>query len=166
VTSTPDISVQAKRVIDLACQKRLSIVTAESCTAGALATLLADVPGAGEALLGGLVTYAKECKISVLNVPPLLLETETAVSRAVAVAMARGALARCGGDVAIAITCVAGPMPDEDGNPVGLTYIASATREDKTRCQQFQFNDGNREENRKRTLQEALLLLEVSLGDV
>jgi nicotinamide-nucleotide amidase len=42
------------------------------------------------------------------------------------VAMAEGALHRSPADVAVAITGVAGPDPDEDGNPVGLVCIAVA----------------------------------------
>jgi nicotinamide mononucleotide (NMN) deamidase PncC len=32
-------------------------------------------------------------------------------------------------DIAMAVTGVAGPDPDEDGNPVGLVYISAATRD-------------------------------------
>ena len=42
--------------------------------------------------------------------------------------MAEGALANSTADVAIAITGVAGPEPDEDGNPVGCTCFALARR--------------------------------------
>jgi nicotinamide-nucleotide amidase len=47
--------------------------------------------------------------------------------------IARHVLARCSADLAVAITGVAGPEPDEDGNPVGLIYCASARRSGKTR---------------------------------
>jgi nicotinamide-nucleotide amidase len=40
--------------------------------------------------------------------------------------MAEGALHRSPADVAVAVTGVAGPDPDEDGNPVGLVCIAVA----------------------------------------
>jgi nicotinamide-nucleotide amidase len=46
----------------------------------------------------------------------------------VAQAMARGILTRCSADLAVAITGVVGPEPDEDGNPVGLIYCACARR--------------------------------------
>ena len=61
---TPNLAEQAKRVVTLACAKNVWLVTAESCTAGLLATLLADVPGAGETFHGGIVAYSKECRSS------------------------------------------------------------------------------------------------------
>ncbi len=105
----------------------LTIATVESCSAGALAAALAQVPGAGEVLHGGFVTYSKAQKIA-LGVPSKLLAEETAVSMAVAEAMARNALDHTPADMAIAITGVAGPEPDEDGNPVGQIFVASARR--------------------------------------
>lgn len=63
-----------------------------------------------------------------LGVPHDVIAASTAVSQAVAEAMARGVLERCPADVAVAITGVAGPEPDEDGNPVGLMHVAVAAR--------------------------------------
>lgn len=60
-----------------------------------------------------------------------MIERETAVSDRVARAMAKGALARSGCDLALAITGVTGPKPDEDGNPVGLVFVAAVMREGK-----------------------------------
>jgi nicotinamide-nucleotide amidase len=39
--------------------------------------------------------------------------------------MAEGALHRSPAEVSVAVTGVAGPAPDEDGNPVGLVCIAT-----------------------------------------
>jgi nicotinamide-nucleotide amidase len=58
----------------------------ESCTAGALAHLLADAEGASTVLHGGFVVYTKENKIAAVGVPPELLRT---VSAPVARAMTR-----------------------------------------------------------------------------
>jgi nicotinamide-nucleotide amidase len=98
----------------------LSLVTAESCTAGAVARVLSEVPGAGSHLQGGFVTYSREMKTEALGVPAQLLKQKTAVCAEVAEAMARGALKRSPAEAAVAVTGVAGPEPDEDGNPVGL----------------------------------------------
>ena len=119
----------SKELIDAATKRGLRIITAESCTGGALSTLLSDTPGAGEAFFGGFVCYAKEFKEQILGVPAALIERETAVSDAVAQAMAQGALERSGCDLSLAITGVTGPKPDEDGNPVGLLYIAVAVKD-------------------------------------
>ena len=104
----------------------LTIVTAESRTAGKLSALLSEAPGAGEHLHGSFVTYTKANKVEALRRCRELPNAKGAVCREVAVAMAEGALHRSPADVAVAITGVAGPDPDEDGNPVGLVCIAVA----------------------------------------
>jgi nicotinamide-nucleotide amidase len=124
----PDPSALAAAILKRAKAHGLKLATAESCTAGALATLLADAPGAGGQFHGGFVVYSKEQKSAVLGVPPELIAAHTAVSRPVAEAMARGVIERCPADLAIAITGVAGPERDEDNNPVGLMHIAVARR--------------------------------------
>ncbi len=119
----------AARVVETARVQDAKIITAESCTAGALATLLADTPGAGDILLGGFVTYAKACKSDVLGIPRDLLDTYSAVSAVVAKEMAQAALDRCASaNISVAATCVGGPEPDEDGNPVGLTFLSVQRR--------------------------------------
>jgi nicotinamide-nucleotide amidase len=119
----------AERVVETCIVKYTKIITAESCTAGSLATLLADTPGSGLILLGGFVTYSKACKTDVLGISSDILNRETAVSAPVAAAMTEGALNRClSADIAVAITCVAGPEPDEDGNPVGLAFVGVQQR--------------------------------------
>jgi PncC family amidohydrolase len=82
--------------------------------------------GASDFLHGGFVVYSKAKKVSAVGVPEELISEHTAVSAPVVKAMAEGALRRSPADMAIAITGVAGPELDEDGNPVGLTYLAAA----------------------------------------
>jgi PncC family amidohydrolase len=123
------IDALAKDVMEKARACGLTLATAESCTAGRLAAALSDAPGAAEFFQGGFVTYTKDMKHRVLGVDAGLLREKGAVCAEVAEAMARGALARSGADVAVSITGVAGPEPDEDGNPVGLIYCALAERE-------------------------------------
>ena len=106
----------------------MTLATVESCTAGALAVLLADAPEAGKHFQGGFVVYTKENKTAALGVPAALIAAQSAVSSDVAKAMASGALDRCPADISVAITGVAGPEPDEDGNPVGLVYVAAAEK--------------------------------------
>src|SRR5690349_18050832 len=102
----------------------MSLATMESCTAGALVHLLARAEGASDAVHGGFVVYTKDNKIAAVGVPVELLASHTAVSAEVALAMATGGLARCPASLVASITGVAGPEPDEDGNPVGLVYVA------------------------------------------
>jgi PncC family amidohydrolase len=118
----------AKDIMERAKACGLTLVTAESCTAGRLATALSDAPGASAHFHGGFVTYTKEAKTKLLGVDESLLRDKTAVCAEVAEAMAQGALLRSSADVAVSVTGVAGPEPDEDGNPVGLIYCAGAKR--------------------------------------
>lgn len=150
---------KAREAVDLARRHQLTLVTAESCTTGMLATLLADSPGAGDCVLGGFVTYAKSCKVQVLGVSKSLLQEKTAVSAEVAEAMARGALQHCSAALSIAITGVAGPEPDEDGNPVGLTFVACARRDGGACYARHRFSASERADNRALALDAALDLL-------
>ena len=93
--------------------------------------------------------------------PEALIAAHTAVSREVAEAMARGGLARCPADIAIAVTGVTGPEPDEDGNPVGLVHIAAACRDGRISHIERNFGQRSREENRHLSLEAALGVLEV-----
>jgi nicotinamide-nucleotide amidase len=122
----PELADRARQAFEGLKAKKLSVVTAESCTAGLLAALLSEAPGAAKHLHGGYVTYTKANKTKTLGVSPELLARNGAVCREVALAMAEGALERSPANVAVAITGVAGPDPDEHGNPVGLVCIAVA----------------------------------------
>lgn len=124
-----DLSTLASRALERASEKGLTIVTAESCTAGKLAALLSEAPGAAERLHGSFVAYTKANKTRALGVLESLLGEKGAVCPEVAVSMAQGALARSPADIAVAITGVAGPEPDEDGNPSDGSASHSRARE-------------------------------------
>jgi PncC family amidohydrolase len=117
----------AKQAVAAARRQGWCLATAESCSGGLIATLLSRTEGAGMCFHGGIVTYSKDMKHAALGVPLELLAQKSAVCPEVAQAMASGAATRTPADAAIAITGVAGPDPDEDGNPVGLVYVAVAT---------------------------------------
>ncbi|HET7679972.1 MAG TPA: CinA family protein [Xanthobacteraceae bacterium] len=151
---------RAAEVVKLATECRCTIVTAESCTGGLLAAVLAEAPGAGKQLQGGFVTYTKDQKSIALGIPRAVLDRESAVSEAVARAMAEGALARSIADLSVSITGVAGPESDEDGNPVGLIYIAAARRAGSTVHKEHRFGDIGRGKVLYQTVMAALDLLE------
>lgn len=102
----------------------LSIATAESCTGGLIAKCLTDIAGSSDYFDRGWVTYSNAAKRSELGVPAALLARHGAVSEAVALAMARGALLRSSARVAVAVTGVAGPAGGTPGKPVGTVWIA------------------------------------------
>jgi nicotinamide-nucleotide amidase len=107
-------------VVRLAMAAGKIVATAESCTAGMVASRLADVPGSSGIFRYGWVTYHNEAKTRELGVPPALLKEHGAVSAEVAGAMAEGALRESGADIAVAVTGIAGPTGGTEAKPVGL----------------------------------------------
>jgi nicotinamide-nucleotide amidase len=95
------------------------LATAESCTAGLLAARLTERPGSSAYVAGGVVAYANDAKVELLEVDQRLIEEHGAVSEPVAEAMADGALRRFEADTAVAITGVAGPGGGTEAKPVG-----------------------------------------------
>jgi nicotinamide-nucleotide amidase len=160
----PDHVIElAKAVLAIAGEKRLTIVTAESCSSGLLATTLSEAPGAAELLHGGFVTYTKANKTAALGVSAELLRSKGAVCPEVAAAMAEGALKRSPADVAVAITGVAGPSKDDDGNPVGLVCLAVAREGRSPLVAERHYGDIGRDDVRARAIEDALLQLRQAL---
>ena len=116
---------RAQPIVEALRARKLSVVTAESCTAGLIAAILSHAPHAGECLHGGFVVYSKEHKSATLGVNAALLKSKGSVNAEVALAMARGALSRSSASVSLAVTGVLGPDADEDANPAGLVYFAA-----------------------------------------
>jgi nicotinamide-nucleotide amidase len=135
----PGLSAHANRTVKLLRDRNLTVVTAESCTAGLIAALLSKPEGASDVLHGGFVTYTKAQKSRVLGLPAALLKRDGSVTAKVAAGMASGALRRSPADIALAVTGVLGPAPDEDGNRVGLVYFACARRGRELRALRRQF---------------------------
>ena len=121
---TPD--QRASDTLDALRRAGLRAATAESCTGGLVAAALTAIAGSSDVVHGGFVTYANEAKTAMLGVDPRTIETVGAVSEAVARAMAEGARARTGVDLAVAITGVAGPGGGSPEKPVGTVWFAVA----------------------------------------
>ena len=121
-----DERTTAELVLGLLRAQGLSLATAESCTGGLVAARLTDVPGASDVFLGSIVAYSDEVKIAQLGVPEDVLAEHGAVSAEVAAALAQGARARLGADVAVAVTGVAGPGGGTEDKPVGLVFLHAA----------------------------------------
>ena len=102
------------------------LATAESCTGGLVGARLTSVPGSSDVFLGGVIAYANEVKEAELGVSASVLATHGAVSAETASAMAQGARARLGADVAVAVTGIAGPGGGTPEKPVGLVYLCAA----------------------------------------
>ena len=124
-----DVASMEAVVLDLLKEKGLTLGTAESCTGGLVAKRMTDLPGSSAVFKGGVVSYTNEVKAGVLGVPQAMLDEFGAVSAQVARAMAQGARRVLGCDLAVSLTGVAGPDPDDRNNPVGLIYVALDTPE-------------------------------------
>jgi nicotinamide-nucleotide amidase len=111
------------RLIGALTDRGLTVATAESLTGGLLAACLTEVPGSSAVVRGGLVVYATDLKSTLAGVDPQLLAERGPVDPDVAAALAAGARARCGADIGVGLTGVAGPDP-QDGVPVGTWFVA------------------------------------------
>jgi CDP-diacylglycerol--glycerol-3-phosphate 3-phosphatidyltransferase len=152
----PDVTPSTE-LADVLRGSGLTVAVAESSTGGMVGATITEQGGSSEYFLGGLITYSNEAKRDQLGVPQELLDTVGAVSREVAEAMAKGARARFGTNLAVSVTGIAGPASDRTTKPVGLTYIAVASDRGVS-SREFRFT-GDRAANRAQTANEAMRLL-------
>jgi nicotinamide-nucleotide amidase len=122
----PDVTELAGQLIEAARAAEVRIVAAESCTGGLVAAAICAVSGASDVFDRGLVTYSNRAKSEMLRVPAETIHEFGAVSEPVARAMAEGALAVSGAQLAVAITGIAGPGGGSAEKPVGTVHIATA----------------------------------------
>jgi nicotinamide-nucleotide amidase len=137
-----------------------TVVTAESCTGGLVAACLTHGKAASSCFHGAFVAYTKQQKNRVLGVDENLLRERGAVNTEVARQMAEGALQRSEATLAIAITGVLGPDPDEDANPAGVVYLALARAGQPTEVVQLNYSGAHPDAVREQTVLRALELLE------
>jgi len=107
----------------LLAEKNLTIAAAESCTGGRLTDKLTDIPGSSRYLKGGIIAYANDIKTGMLNVEENLLAREGAVSKQVALQMAKGVAECCRADIGVSTTGIAGPDGGTDNKPVGTVWM-------------------------------------------
>lgn len=100
------------------------LVTAESCTGGWVAQAVTSIAGSSDWFERGFVTYSNAAKQEVLEVKQSTLKKHGAVSEETAREMARGALARSQGTLALAVTGIAGPGGGSREKPVGMVCFA------------------------------------------
>jgi nicotinamide-nucleotide amidase len=139
-------------------EKGWKIATAESCTGGLVAAAITDVAGSSEVFDRGFVTYSNNAKSEMLGVAAALIAQHGAVSEAVALAMATGALRHSKADISISITGIAGPSGGSAEKPLGLVHFACATHS-KTKHLEVRFGDLGRAVVRQAALRQALQLV-------
>ncbi len=118
----------ARDIVERASVRSVTVSTAESLTAGMIASTIADIPGASAVLRGGAVTYCDEIKHRVLGVDQETLDRYTAVSYQTAREMAVGSLELYQSDIAVSATGYAGPGGGTEDDPAGTFYIGWAYR--------------------------------------
>lgn len=148
----PEIRELAKTLLETLRGKKLTLVTAESCTGGLVAGALTEIPGSSDVLERGYVTYSNAAKESVLGVPAVLLKQFGAVSEETARAMAEGALKASPADISIAVTGIAGPGGGSKEKPVGLVHFAAARRGGRIIHKEARFGDIGRSEVREHSV--------------
>lgn len=148
-------------VVRLLQEKNATVACAESCTGGMISSMIVDVPGASDVLLEGAVTYSNEAKMRRLGVTEAILAQYGAVSEPCARAMAEGMRKTSGADYAMATTGIAGPGGGTPEKPVGLIYVAVASRSG-TQVVEYHLSR-DRSHNRRTTALNALNLLRKTL---
>lgn len=113
----------AKAVGDLLVEKELLMSVAESCTGGYLANAITDIPGSSRYMMGGVIAYANDVKVKQLGVSADELTRYGAVSKPVALQMAKGVADSTGADIGISTTGIAGPGGGTEQKPVGTVWI-------------------------------------------
>ena len=157
------LELAARRLGEALLERGWRMATAESCTGGWIAQSVTAIAGSSDWFEAGLVTYSNAAKVSLLGVDPMTIERHGAVSGETAAAMAAGAIAVTGADLAVAVTGVAGPGGGSAAKPVGTVWFgfAGSGRAPRAECRRF---DGDRRAVRAQTVAVALAGLAAMLG--
>ena len=147
----------SKEINDLFWREGLTLVTAESCTAGSVAAAITAVAGSSQFFKGGIIAYSNEIKESLLGVNHETLETHGAVSEETVIEMVKGAMKALKTDCAVATSGIAGPGGGTPEKPVGTVWIAAGYK-NEIRTYRQKTNRG-RAMNIERAGNNALLIL-------
>ncbi|HEX2765553.1 MAG TPA: CinA family protein [Candidatus Limnocylindria bacterium] len=143
-----ELIAAARRLGRRLTERGWQLAAAESCTGGLVGHTVTQTPKSSDHFLGGIISYSNAVKEELLAVPGDVLERVGAVSAEVAEAMATGALERFGAaHVTVAVTGIAGPDGGSEDKPVGLTYVAAATRDGRATVERHVWphdRDGNK----------------------
>ena len=136
-------------------RRGVEIAVAESCTGGGVAAAITRISGSAKWFERGFVTYCNTAKHEMLGVSRRTLSNYGAVSEAVAIEMATGALKHSRADVSVAVTGIAGPTGGSRTKPVGLVWFAWTARRHDVQARAFRFK-GDRVEVRRQAVAVAL----------
>ena len=152
-----------KQIFQRCLKENLFITSIESCTGGLISGAITDIPGSSKIFEQGLITYSNKSKIELLGVSEETIQNHGAVSREVIIEMAVNPVVTQTrkNQITIATSGVAGPDQSEN-KPVGLIWLASY-RKDNLIVKKITLGNLDRTEIRRRTVSEALKLLNKNL---
>ena len=128
-----DLKLVSKEINEMMWRNHKTLATAESCTAGRVASVITAVPGSSNYYKGGLVCYSNEIKTELLKVDADVIAEKTPVCEEVVRQMVIGANELFHTDYAVAISGFAGPGGPDGGRSgviVGTIWIAVGTKDD------------------------------------
>jgi PncC family amidohydrolase len=138
-------------------QRGLRLAVAESCTGGLIGHRLTNIPGSSDYYMGSVTAYAYEAKVRLLGVSWSSLEKYGAVSREIAIEMARGLRTSLAADIGLSVTGIAGPGGGIPQKPAGLTWIGLSSP-DGEEARQFVWQ-GDRLQVKEQSAEAALGML-------
>lgn len=127
-----DLKIVSKDINEMLWRNHKTLCTAESCTAGRIASVITAVPGSSNYFKGGLICYADEVKTELLKVDAEVIAENTPVCEEVVRQMVVGANELFHTDYAVAISGFAGPGGPDGGKSgviVGTIWIAVGNSE-------------------------------------
>ena len=157
IFATDERKTLEEAVVDMLKDQGLTLALAESCTGGAIAARIVNVPGASQVFGHGYVTYSNRAKRKFLGVKKSTLKLEGAVSAKCAKEMAKGGCAAAKADICLSVTGLAGPDGGTKETPVGTVFMGCCYN-DKTIVREYHFT-GNRTKIRQQVSAHALALL-------
>lgn len=139
----------------LCAKHKIKLATAESLTAGLIASTIVNVPGSSEWFDRGFIVYNNDAKMQMLGVKEQTLNEFTEVSGPCVLEMAQGALGHSDASLAVSVSGIAGPTGGTADNPVGTVWMAVATTHGSAETHKFVFA-GDRLTVRLETVKAAL----------
>jgi nicotinamide-nucleotide amidase len=142
---------QLESILEYLHDQQLKLTTAESCTAGLIASTIAELPGCGSLLECAFVTYSVNAKVTCLGVRRETIDRYGLTSEQVAREMAEGALRTVRANLALSTTGLAGPSNGDSDLPVGTVCFAWSFEENNavTTFSETRKFDGDRNEVRQ-----------------
>src|ERR1700728_1977494 len=142
-----------------------TVAVPESCTGGLLRGRLTNPPGASAYVLGGIVVYSNDAKVTQAGVDPLTIEQHGAVSEQVAKQLATGARTRLATDIGIGVTGIAGPGGGSEEKPVGLVWFSVEGPDNKGITRSVRLPGGRADVRERAALVSMHLLRRLLLGE-